>query len=337
MTATALRQPAPPRSRVSVEDASRERRARDVRCGLSSLPKTLPPYLFYDEAGSTLYEQITDLPEYYLTRTERSILETHAPAIVHRVRAHTKRPLRVIELGAGTAKKTQAVLSAVLDQQPECTYVPIDVSGSALEEASVALETALPTLRIEARLGTHEQALALIEPTSAAQLVLFIGSSVGNLEDAAASLLFASLHRALGPRTWLLLGTDLRKSPDLLLPAYDDREGVTAAFNLNLLTRINRELGGHFDLDTFRHVARWNEASSRIEMHLESQIAQDVWVEALDLRASFARGETIHTESSIKYDLPRVDRILSAAAFVREQTFMDPEGTFAVHLARARG
>jgi dimethylhistidine N-methyltransferase len=292
--------------------------------------------LFYDAAGSELYERITELPEYYLTRTERQLLSEHASRLVDIVRARDGRQLRVLELGAGSASKTPLVLSAVLAGQPRCTYVPMDVSPSALDAARDSLAVAMPTVRVDALEGTHEQVIAKLRATTESQLVLFIGSSIGNFEDDEAISVLARLPPALGPRTWLLLGTDLRSTKDVLLPAYDDAAGVTAAFNLNLLHRLNRELGAHFDTHSFRHEARWNDAASRIEMHLVSQVRQSVPIEAIDLRVEFAPGESIHTESSIKYDLPRIDRILEAAGFTREHTVTDGEHQFAVHLARVR-
>jgi dimethylhistidine N-methyltransferase len=308
--------------------------ANDVLSGLTATPKTLPPYLFYDARGSELYENITELPEYYLTRTERAIFERHAAEMVQLTAEQSGGlPLRVIELGAGSAKKTELVLRAVLQRQGECTYIPIDVSRSALAHAERNLATALPAVRVRAIAASHQQALPQLRSIEAPQLVLFIGSSIGNLQDDAASALLWQLRCALGVNAWLLLGTDLRKDPSELLAAYDDSQGVTAAFNENLLTRINRELGGHFDLSTFQHVARWNERESRIEMHLRSNVAQRVMIDALGVELRFARGETIHTECSIKYDLPRVDRVLAAGGWRRRSTFTDPASRFAVHLA----
>ena len=320
--------------------AAREREkrasmARDVRQGLSGDRKSLPHYLFYDEAGSLLYERITELPEYYPTRTERSILTRHAEDVVARVSLGSSAPLSVVELGAGTATKTQVVLEAVVARQGACVFVPIDVSETALEEASARLAEALPTVEVRPFVGRHEDAFATIQELGPRRLVLFIGSSIGNFEDEAARELLRGVRRGLLPGGALLLGTDLRKSPARLIPAYDDAAGVTAAFNRNLLVRINRELGGHFDPSSFRHVAVWNDAASQIEMHLESQIDQVVDIDALELAVHFHRGERIHTESSIKYDLPRVDALLGAAAFTREITYTDDEGLFAVHLARA--
>jgi L-histidine Nalpha-methyltransferase len=310
--------------------------ADDVRRGLTASPKSLPPYLFYDDVGSALYERITTLPEYYLTRAEHAIFGDHSTEIVARAKGSASRPLGVVELGAGSAYKTETLLRAVMERQRRCTYVPIDVSGAAIEEANERLRAALPAVVVRPLVMTHQQSLPFLAELGAPQLVLFIGSSVGNFEDAEAASLLRGLRGALGPDTLLLLGTDLRKSPDRLLPAYDDAAGVTAAFNKNILARINRELGGHFDLQRFRHVARWNDAASRMEMHLESTASQEVAVDGLALRVRFEAGETIHTESSIKYDLPRVQRLLGAGGFTLETTFYDDARSFGVHLARTR-
>lgn len=309
--------------------------ADDVMRGLSAEAKSLPPYLFYDDEGSRLYECITELPEYYPTRTERGILERHSAEIVERSALGSTAELRVVELGAGTASKTRLVLAAVVERQGRCLYVPIDVSSSALDEAKAQLGSVLPTVDVRPFVGRHEDAFETIRALGPRRLVLFIGSSIGNFSDDEAHALLVGVRRGLLPGGVLLLGTDLRKSPATLVPAYDDAQGVTAAFNKNILTRINRELRGEFDLDTFRHVALWNEPASRIEMHLESTIEQDVAIGDLGLRVHFRRGERIHTESSAKYDFPRIDGMLQKAGFVREHTYTDDDQLFAVHLARA--
>ncbi|MBK6514910.1 MAG: L-histidine N(alpha)-methyltransferase [Polyangiaceae bacterium] len=311
--------------------------ASDVARGLSSTPKQLPPYLFYDEEGSRLYEQITELPEYYPTRTERAILERHATDIVSRVASGSEAPLRVVELGAGTATKTRLVLEAVVQRQGRCLFMPIDVSRAALEEAEEHLARDLPSVDVRPFVGLHSEALQTIRALGPRRLVLFIGSSIGNFEDDEALELLRGVRAALAAGGALLLGTDLRKDPERLVPAYDDAAGVTAAFNRNVLTRINRELGGSFDPSAFEHVALWNEQASRIEMHLESKEDQSVLIERLGLVVHLKQGERIHTESSIKYDLARVDALLSAAGFERETTYTDDEDLFAVHLARAAG
>jgi dimethylhistidine N-methyltransferase len=309
--------------------------ADDVRRGLGRRPKTLPPHLFYDDAGSRLYERITRLPEYYLTRAEHAILQAHAADIVADAADGSRQPISVVELGAGTANKTEILLREVVRRQQRCSYVPIDVSGPTLKQTQARLREALPQVDVRPMAMTHEQALSGRWGLPPPQLVLFIGSSVGNFDDAVAAALLRRVRDAIGSRTRLLLGTDLRKDPDVLLRAYDDAEGVTAAFNKNLLARINRELQAHFALDRFRHVARWNDVESRIEMHLESRVAQVVAIDALELNVAFEAGETIHTESSIKYDMARVARLLRAGGFDLGRTFFDRDRTFAVHLARA--
>ncbi len=303
----------------------------DVRRGLTAHPKTLPPYLFYDDAGSRLFERITELPEYYLTRAERGILASHAREIVERVRRSAE-ALTVIELGAGSASKTEILLGAIVEQRARCTYIPIDVSRSALAEATQRLGEALPNVTVRAMPATYDRALRALNDTPLPRLVLFLGSSVGNLSDDEASDLLRRVRFAFPGETWLLLGTDLRKAPAVLCAAYDDAAGVTAAFNKNLLVRINRELGGNFELDSFRHVARWNADESRIEMHLESMRVHEVVIDALGLRLRFDVGDTIHTESCSKYDLPRVERLLAAGGFALASTFPDRELGFALHL-----
>jgi dimethylhistidine N-methyltransferase len=308
--------------------------AAEVRAGLTSAIKALPCHLFYDAEGSRLYEQITELPEYYLTRAEREIFLAHAPDIVDRIAKRASGPIRVIELGAGSASKTGVLLREVVRRQAGCLYVPVDISATALAEAEERLRTELPEVRVRALAMRHEDALRAMADIAPPRVVLFIGSSIGNLVDREASALLARIRAALRGETWLLLGTDLRKSPSVLLAAYDDAAGVTAAFNKNVLTHINRELGGHFVLERFRHVARWNDAASRVEMHLESLVAQEVAIDRLDLRVRFRAGETIHTESSAKYDAARVERIVKTGGFDIEATYHDADRRFALHLAR---
>ncbi|MBK7399604.1 MAG: L-histidine N(alpha)-methyltransferase [Myxococcales bacterium] len=307
-----------------------------VRRGLTAAAKSLPPSLFYDERGSRLFDRITELPEYYLTRAERSIFEGAGNAIVAEAARHAASPLTVLELGAGNASKTQVLLRALVRRQGSTRFVPADVSPAPLEEARARLAREEPQLDVRPHLGTHAEALAAARAWDGARLVLFIGSSIGNYEDEDAIELLTEIRRALGAEGSLLLGTDLRKSPELLLPAYDDAQGVTSEFNKNVLRRINRELGGRFDLECFRHVALWNDAASCIEMHLESTRAQRVRIDALDLEVSFAARERIHTESSHKYDEGRVERLLAAAGLARSAEFKDERSLFAVHLAHAR-
>lgn len=308
--------------------------ARDVREGLARVDKRLPPWLFYDAVGSQIYEQITELPEYYPTRAERSIFETQADAIVSAVAGPSRDAIHVAELGAGTATKSQILLRAVARRQDVATFLAIDVSSSALAIASARFAREEPRVHFRAQVAHHEQSFDTIRRLGQRQLVLFIGSSIGNYDDDDARRLLRGVSRSLLPGGALLLGTDLRKSPSVLVPAYDDAQGVTAAFNLNVLARINRELGGHFRLDRFAHVALWNEAKSRIEMHLESRADQVVRVDGLGLHVTLRRGERIHTESSVKYDDAHVDALFGTSGLVRERSFLDAEGRFALHLAR---
>lgn len=310
--------------------------AEEVRRGLSAPRKSLPPHLFYDEEGSRLYELITELEEYYPTRTERAILARHAKEIVALAAAGASHPLHVVELGAGSAQKTRLILAAAVAAQGASVYVPVDVSPSALASAKARLEEELPELRVVPFVGRHEQAVETIARLGPRRLVLFIGSSIGNFEDDDAVRLLRAVRRGLEPGDALLLGTDLKKSPKRLVPAYDDARGVTAAFNKNVLRRINRELDADFQLERFRHVALWNEVASRVEMHLESQMEQEVRIDGLGMTVRFAEGERIHTESSIKYDTPRVDSLLRRSGFAREKTFSDDACLFSVHLARAQ-
>ena len=308
--------------------------AEDVRRGLSRTPKKLPAYLFYDDVGSELYEQITQVPEYYPTRVERSILDENADDIVRSARGNDGAKLSIVELGAGTATKTEVLLRATIARQGTCLYVPVDISGAALAQATARLR-GIPGLTVRPLLATHEQAFDEIRRLPERVLAVFIGSSIGNYEHGEAAALLGGLGRALHHHSRLVLGTDLRKSRSRLLAAYDDSAGVTAAFNKNVLTRINRELGGHFDVRLFHHHVRWNEEASRVEMHLASLEDQNVDIDALGTRVHFDRAETIHTESSVKYDQPRVQRLLGQSGFEPRKTYYDADGLYAVHLARA--
>jgi dimethylhistidine N-methyltransferase len=316
-------------ARSPVEDSAVLEAAR----GLFRRPASLPAWLFYDDRGSALFERITDLPEYYLTRAERQILETHADEIVALAAQGSADPLHVVELGAGTATKSQIVLRAVVRRQGQCLYVPVDVSAAALEAAVERLGREEPAVDVRPVLASHTGALPTIEEVGPRRLVLFVGSSIGNYEDDDAVALLRAVAGALAPGAALLLGTDRKKDPAVLIPAYDDAAGVTAAFDLNVLERLDRELGADFDLGRWRHEARWNAARSRIEMHLVSRVDQDVTVPRLGT-TRFLAGESIHTESSHKYDLDHVDRLLAAAGFRRARTFTDAEERFDVHLAR---
>jgi L-histidine Nalpha-methyltransferase len=302
--------------------------------GLTSRPKWLPSWLFYDAAGSRLFEQITRIPEYYLTRTERSILEAHAGEIVDR--AAEGQALRVIELGAGSAEKTTLLLEAAVRRQDTVFYEPVDVSAMALIEAQMRLEEQIPGVLVCPRVEDYTKGLELDSTLpSERRLVLYIGSSIGNFEPAEACALLKNVRAALKPGDCLLLGVDLVKEESPLLSAYDDAAGVTAAFNRNILVRLNRELDADFDLQAFEHRAVWNAHKSRIEMHLVSRAQQTAWLPGLDLRVNFAERETIHTENSYKYVPGHAEAMLAGAGFAADATWTDERGWYAVCLARA--
>jgi L-histidine Nalpha-methyltransferase len=314
--------------------------ASAVREGLSARSKHLPPWLFYDADGSRLFDQITRLPEYYLTRTERDIFAAHADAIITQAAGRNgNKPsrLRIAELGAGSADKTRLLLKAATSRQGTLLYEPVDVSATALEAARVRIEREIPGVRVVPLVTDYTEDLDL-SPTSPGErrMVLYIGSSIGNFEPHQAAGLLHGMHAALEPGDTLLLGVDLRKDERTLLAAYDDAAGVTARFNLNLLARLNRELDADFDLGTFAHRAVWNNAESRIEMHLESLIAQRVQLPSLDFEISFTAGECIHTENSYKYAPGQAESMLQKAGFLAESTWTDDRDRFAVCLARAQ-
>ncbi|MBI5533508.1 MAG: L-histidine N(alpha)-methyltransferase [Deltaproteobacteria bacterium] len=309
--------------------------ASEVRAGLTAPRKRLPPWLFYDDEGSRLFELITELPEYYLTRAERSILEKGADDIVAAAAQGSEHALQVAELGAGTAIKSQVLLRAVVRRQGKCRFLAVDVSTAALSMARSRIEEQEPDVDVRPVAARFEDALPHIHRLGPTQLVLFLGSSIGNLEDQEATALLRSVRGAMAPGGALLLGVDQCKDPAALIAAYDDAQGVTARFNKNMLARINRELGGRFVLDRFRHVALWNAGLSRMEMHLESTIDQIVAVAALGIEVPLRKGEWIHTESSRKYDRASVARLLRSGGFEREVSFEEESGRFCLHLARA--
>ncbi len=295
----------------------------------------LPPWLFYDERGSVLFEEITHLPEYYLTRTERSIFDQFADSIV----AEGTGPLTIAELGAGTASKTGILLRAALRRQPALLYQPIDVSASALEDAVASLGH-LPGLEIKPHVANYITDTYTISRTrEQSVLALYIGSSIGNFSPPEATSILRNLRRQLR-RTgdMLLLGVDLapcrNKSIDTVLAAYDDAQGITADFNRNILAHLNRDLGADFDLACFAHRVRWNAEASRVEMHLESLGEQTVRLDGKTIQ--FQTGETIHTENSYKFTERSLRNLLDGAGFGSPQWFHDPEHLFGVALAHPK-
>ncbi len=304
--------------------------AREVREGLSATPKRLPAKLFYDEIGSALFEQITELPEYYLTRTERGIFEDYAADILDAAGPS----LTLVELGAGTASKTCILIEELLQRQSRALFYPIDVSPSALNEAVKQMAVQFPQLRVSPVVADYTGGVPALTRISGRKLVLYIGSSIGNFEPSQAVGVLRRIRHSLRAGDALLLGTDLAKSSKVLLPAYDDAQGITAQFNKNMLARLNRELDADFDLDAFRHVAVWNKRCSRMEMYLESTTRQSVFLPAIDLDVHFEKGERLHTENSYKYTSEMVNTIVRESGLRLEKSWSDPKGWFGEHLAR---
>jgi L-histidine Nalpha-methyltransferase len=315
-----------------------ERVATAVREGLTSRPKRLPAWLFYDRAGSRLFDAITELDEYYLTRTERCIFSRASDEIVNQAR--DGRRLRIAELGAGSAEKTRLLLRAAAKRQKSVLYEPVDVSASALDVAKRRIEREIPGVTVAPRVmdytdgEDHRFHLGTMSPTER-RLVLYIGSSIGNFEPAEAERLLRRVRAGLEIGDSMLLGVDLVKDEATLVAAYDDAQGVTAAFNRNVLIRLNRELDADFDVDAFAHRAVWNQAKTRIEMHLMSQRAQQINIDELDMTVDFAAGETIHTENSYKYRPGQAEALLGNTGFRPVETWTDERGWFAVCLGRA--
>lgn len=302
--------------------------ASDVRTGLAATPKTLPPRWFYDDLGSSLFDAICFLPEYYVTRAETEVLTTFREDIAVAFGPQ----VRLVELGSGMARKTRILLDVLAERQSDTEYVPVDVDASVLERSGRDLLSEYPALHIRALCSDFSRPsipLSALPPSRARTIVLFLGSTIGNLDPGAAVEMLRDLRSALRPGDVLFLGADLRKDRAVLEAAYDDPLGVTASFNLNLLQRINRELGGHFDLASFRHRAFYDDVHGRIEMHLVSSRAQRVRIDALDMEVAFAEGETIHTENSYKHDDAGLQNLARESGFTIEQTWTDAQRRFA--------
>lgn len=349
--------PQPAQTRLSLHrlagDGAAATFAEDVRRGLTSTPKQLFPKYFYDELGSLLFEAICKLPEYYLTRAEDEILSRHADEIVGlacggsddfahpdegNAAAVKSQPVTLVEFGSGSSTKTRRVIEALLRRQKSLLYVPVDISLTALEAGAHALLDEYPALRVEAYAGDYDAALARLGEEREARgrtLALFLGSNIGNFEAAEAGEFLRRARGVLSPGDAVLVGADLKKDAKILEAAYDDPLGVTAAFNLNLLARINRELDADFDLRGFRHVARYDERAGRVEMHVESERGQAVRVRALGLDLSFAAGERVHTENSHKYDAAQLSALARGAGFVVSRAWHDAAGLFSSNLFTA--
>jgi L-histidine Nalpha-methyltransferase len=316
----------------------------DALAGLTASPKVLPPKWFYDAQGSALFEKITELPEYYPTRAERSILVARAGEIAAATGAMT-----LVELGSGSSEKTRLLLDALRAAGTLRRYVPVDVSEPALIVASDALVAEYPGLEVQAVMSDFEEHLGLPEarggsggssppqarslPESAGRLVAFLGSTIGNLVPEQRAAFLARVRAELRPADWFLLGTDLVKDPSVLVAAYDDEAGVTAEFNKNVLAVLNAELGADFDLDAFEHVALWDAEAEWIEMRLRSLADQRVRVPGIGIEVGFAAGEEMRTEVSAKFRRDGVEAELAAAGFALRSWWTDAAGQFGLSLA----
>lgn len=305
--------------------------AEDVRDGLTADEKWLLPKYLYDERGSALYEEIVELDEYYPPRVECDILRDHA----HEMIAAAGPPKAILELGAGSGEKTRILIEALLKADGAVAYHPMDISEASIAFTEQVLGADYPDLTVDGFVGEHREALLeardRVEPP---RMFVFLGSSIGNLEPPEMVDLLATIRASMVDGESLLLGTDRVKSPDVLIPAYDDAEGVTAAFNRNLLARINQELGGRFDPETFEHRVAWNPDEQRIEISLVSTRDQSVRIDDLDLTVDFSEGEAIHTENSYKFTPERVADVAGEAGLAIERTWMDDREWFGLHLLK---
>lgn len=304
--------------------------AADVRQGLTSEHKHLFPKYFYDELGSALFEAICLLPEYYLTRAENEVLKTYAGEIVECIAGYK----RLLELGSGSASKTRLIIEALLARQQYLTYIPVDISASALEISSRVLLQSYARLEIEAYAADYYEGLSALSEKEPRErtLALFLGSNIGNFDADEARKFLRALRQVLKAGDALLLGADLKKEKAVLEAAYDDALGVTAAFNLNLLSRINCEFGANFNLRSFRHIARYNEEAGCVEVFIESTREQTVTIPALDMQIHFAGGERIHTENSCKYDEGDLARLAAETGYELTHTWLDDARRFSSNL-----
>lgn len=303
----------------------------DVIYGLTQVQKKLPPKYFYDDRGSELFEKICELPEYYPTRTEASILHQYANEI-----ARFTGCCELIELGSGSSTKTRLLLDAYQQLPGDYRYIPIDVSGGILKTSVQQLSKEYPKFTIKGLIGTYDRALVHLESTSALpRMIFFLGSSMGNFTPQAADEFWAKIATTLNPGDYFLLGIDLQKSPAILEAAYNDSQGVTAAFNLNMLSHLNWRFQGNFDPDLFTHQAIYNQTDTQIEMYLHCQQAHCVSLAALNLNVSFAAGESILTEISRKFDLTKIRSQLGTHGLNTMKIWTDPARWFGLILCQA--
>ena len=303
---------------------------KDVIKGLTEKPKNLPPKYFYDDPGSLLFEKICELPEYYPTRTESWILQQYADEI-----AAITNCCELIELGSGSSTKTQALLDAYQKISDSCSYLPIDVSGGILKDSVLQLQEKYPDFAIHGLLGTYEQALVHLESNYLqSRMLFFLGSSLGNFNPEECNSFLEQVSRTLQSGDYFLLGIDLQKPKEILEPAYNDSQEVTAAFNLNMLSHLNWRFQGNFDINLFRHQAIYNQVDNQIEMYLHCQKSHWVNLAALDLKVFFEAGESILTEISRKFNLVTMKKQLETKGLKTVKTWTDEKGWFGLILCQ---
>jgi len=318
---------------VLLDEGGSGSRAEDVRAGLGSEPKQLPPWCLYDERGSELFDRITELPEYYPTRCERAILNRCAPQLVASTGAE-----ELLELGSGVASKTRALLYAMAGAGTLRRYVPLDVDATVVERSAGELTTLYPGLAVHGIVGDFERHLDDLPVPAGRRLVAFLGGTIGNLRPPERAEMLARVRSLLRPDDRLLLGADLVKDPSVIVAAYDDSRGVTRAFTANALRVLNRELGADFDLDAFEPFARWDEEQERVELGLRARSSQLVRFAGLDgLEIAFAAGEELLTEVSSKFTPARLERELAEADLRLERLLSDEDELFSVSVAAPEG
>ncbi|WP_340156129.1 L-histidine N(alpha)-methyltransferase [uncultured Winogradskyella sp.] len=305
---------------------------KEVKQGLENHPKTLPSKYFYNKIGDALFVEIMNLPEYYLTRSELDIFQNKTQDLISAFQLKPESYFELIELGAGDGLKTKKLLNALDAKKFSFDYFPIDISANALSLLKEDLSEVLPNVSVKTQQGDYFEVLASLKESNKPKVILFLGSNIGNMNDEKASQFIYNLGANLKPGDKLLLGVDLIKSKDIVLPAYDDNQGITAKFNLNLLERINNELGGDFNLNQFKHEPEYNEDDGIAKSFIVSTTQQTVHIKAIGASYHFEAGEKIHTEISRKYNDALIEQIIAETDFKLDTKIMDSKAYFADYI-----
>ena len=305
---------------------------KEVKQGLDNTPKTLPSKYFYNKIGDALFVEIMNLPEYYLTRSELDIFQNKTQDLISALQLKSDSYFELIELGAGDGLKTKKLLSALDNQQFKFDYLPIDISANALNLLKEDLSEVLPNVSVKTQAGDYFEVLASLKESNKPKVILFLGSNIGNMTDERAAKFIYNLGANLKPGDKLLLGVDLIKSEDIVLPAYNDNKGITAKFNLNLLHRINNELGGDFNLENFKHQPEYNEEEGIAKSFIVSTTQQTVHIKSIGASYHFEAGEKIHTEISRKYNDALIEQIIAETDFKLDTKIMDSKAYFADYI-----